>query len=138
MYVVDRFWLKEAFYIIIIILFIICREIRECLKLDPDHKLCFPHYKVSELSTTGVISTSQVLNILIFLECEEAGKKATDHFRNDGRKTVGFVVVVVVVVVGRGRRGRGFLGSVASSGLFGLEDYLMFMFRYEELHLKYV
>ena len=22
------------------------REIRECLRLDPDHKLCFPHYKV--------------------------------------------------------------------------------------------
>ncbi|KAL1132326.1 hypothetical protein AAG570_010282 [Ranatra chinensis] len=21
------------------------REVRECLKLDPDHKLCFPHYK---------------------------------------------------------------------------------------------
>ncbi len=24
-----------------------CREIRNCLKLDPDHKQCFPHYKVS-------------------------------------------------------------------------------------------
>ena len=23
------------------------REIRECLKLDPDHKECFPFYKVS-------------------------------------------------------------------------------------------
>ena len=22
-----------------------CREIRECLKLDPDHKECFGHYK---------------------------------------------------------------------------------------------
>ena len=22
------------------------REIRECLKLDPDHRECFPHYKV--------------------------------------------------------------------------------------------
>lgn len=25
------------------------REIRECLKLDPDHKTCFPFYKVSSL-----------------------------------------------------------------------------------------
>jgi hypothetical protein len=23
-----------------------CSEIRECLKLDPDHKACFAHYKV--------------------------------------------------------------------------------------------
>lgn len=25
-----------------------CREIRECLKLDPDHKSCYSFYKVSE------------------------------------------------------------------------------------------
>ncbi len=24
---------------------VIYREIRECLKLDPDHKDCYPHYK---------------------------------------------------------------------------------------------
>lgn len=23
----------------------VCREVRECLKLDPDHKQCFSHYK---------------------------------------------------------------------------------------------
>jgi len=27
------------------IVFLSSREIRECLKLDPEHKLCFPHYK---------------------------------------------------------------------------------------------
>ena len=25
--------------------FFFCREVRECLKLDPDHKDCYPHYK---------------------------------------------------------------------------------------------
>ena len=30
-----------------IIIFFACREIRECLRLDPDHKTCFPFYKVS-------------------------------------------------------------------------------------------
>ncbi len=25
--------------------FFSCSQVRECLKLNPDHKLCFPHYK---------------------------------------------------------------------------------------------
>jgi hypothetical protein len=24
----------------------VCREVRECLRLDPEHKDCFPHYKI--------------------------------------------------------------------------------------------
>lgn len=40
-------YLKQALFIVgFIHLLITCREIRECLKLDPDHQSCYPHYKV--------------------------------------------------------------------------------------------
>ena len=34
------------------------REIRECLKLDPDHKECFPFYKVSIRHLVQIIQVS--------------------------------------------------------------------------------
>ena len=34
------------------------REIRECLKLDPDHKECFPFYKVSIMHLVQIIQVS--------------------------------------------------------------------------------
>lgn len=35
------------------------REIRECLKLDPDHKECFPFYKVSIVHFNSVNYSSK-------------------------------------------------------------------------------
>lgn len=34
------------------------REIRECLKLDPDHKECFPFYKVSIMHLVQIVKAS--------------------------------------------------------------------------------
>lgn len=36
------------------------REIRECLKLDPDHKECFPFYKVSIMHLVQIIQASSI------------------------------------------------------------------------------
>ncbi len=45
------------------------RQIRECLRLDPDHKKCFPHYKVRWL---GIIILELFYLGSQFLESEEA------------------------------------------------------------------
>ena len=42
-------------------MYILCREIRECLRLDPDHKVCFPFYKVYTL----LVVNELVLMILL-------------------------------------------------------------------------
>ena len=35
-------------YLLFLLLFVyVLSEVRECLKLDPDHKDCYPFYKVS-------------------------------------------------------------------------------------------
>ena len=41
------------------------REIRECLKLDPDHKECFPFYKVSIIIIIIIIIIMMMIIIII-------------------------------------------------------------------------
>ena len=43
------------------------REIRECLKLDPDHKECFPFYKVSIIIIIIIIIIMMMIIIIIII-----------------------------------------------------------------------
>ena len=43
------------------------REIRECLKLDPDHKECFPFYKVSIIIIIIIIIIMMIIIIIIII-----------------------------------------------------------------------
>ena len=43
------------------------REIRECLKLDPDHKECFPFYKVSIIIIIIIIVIIIITIIIIII-----------------------------------------------------------------------
>ena len=50
------------------------REIRECLRLDPDHKECFPFYKVGY--TTETLNTC--VCVYLCVESEEVGQAAEE------------------------------------------------------------
>ena len=43
------------------------REIRECLKLDPDHKECFPFYKVSIIIIIIIIIMMMIIIIITII-----------------------------------------------------------------------
>ena len=45
------------------------REIRECLKLDPDHKDCFPHYKKVKKLVKQTQSAQTFINEQKWEEC---------------------------------------------------------------------
>lgn len=51
------------------------REIRECLKLDPDHKLCHAHYKVVKKIERLVVDSQSALNIKDFSSSIQFAKK---------------------------------------------------------------
>lgn len=51
------------------------REIRECLKLDSDHKLCHSHYKVVKKIDRLIVDSQSALNIKDFSSSIEFAKK---------------------------------------------------------------
>ncbi|CAH0386191.1 unnamed protein product [Bemisia tabaci] len=51
------------------------REIRECLKLDPEHKLCFPHYKVVKKVDKLLAEAQQNLDEQDYESCISNAKK---------------------------------------------------------------
>ena len=46
-----------------------CRQIRECLKLDPDHKECFAHYKKVKALSKQLASANEFKNGEQYQEC---------------------------------------------------------------------
>lgn len=38
-----------------------CSEVRECLKLDPDHKQCFSHYKQVKKLNRQIMSAEELI-----------------------------------------------------------------------------
>ncbi|XP_050548295.1 dnaJ homolog subfamily C member 3-like, partial [Daktulosphaira vitifoliae] len=51
------------------------REIRECLKLDPDHKLCHSHYKQVKKVDKLLIDSQSAFNIKDYSSCITFSKK---------------------------------------------------------------
>lgn len=51
------------------------KEIRECLKLDPEHKDCFPHYKKIKKIEKALNDAQQNLESGDFNDCIESAKK---------------------------------------------------------------
>lgn len=51
------------------------KEIRECLKLDPEHKDCFPHYKKVKKVDKLMTDMEKAVEAKEFGECVTAGKK---------------------------------------------------------------
>lgn len=51
------------------------REIRECLKLDPEHKDCFPHYKKVKKVDKHMNDMENAFESKEYDQCIEAGKK---------------------------------------------------------------
>ena len=59
-------------YLLMITLYF--REIRECLRLDPDHKECFPHYKVrTEYGYEGVWCACVCMHVGVACVCMHVG-----------------------------------------------------------------
>lgn len=54
---------------IIIIYFILFRQIRECLKLDPDHKECFPFYKKVKKLVKQIDATQEYQSQQMWEDC---------------------------------------------------------------------
>lgn len=52
------------------------KEIRECLKLDPEHKDCFPVYKKMKKVDKALTDAQQYLDAGQFAECKTSAKKA--------------------------------------------------------------
>ncbi|XP_059618754.1 dnaJ homolog subfamily C member 3 [Phlebotomus argentipes] len=52
------------------------KEIRECLKLDPEHKDCFPFYKKLKKVEKALSDAQQFLDERQFVECVESAEKA--------------------------------------------------------------
>ena len=46
-----------------------CREIRECLKLDPDHKDCFPFYKKVKKLVKQIKAVQDFINNKAWEDC---------------------------------------------------------------------
>ena len=51
------------------------RQIRECLKLDPDHKDCFPHYKKVKKLVKQLQETQNYINKGNYEECIDKAKQ---------------------------------------------------------------
>lgn len=39
----------------------VCSEVRECLKLDPDHKQCYSHYKQVRKLNKQILSAEELI-----------------------------------------------------------------------------
>lgn len=55
--------------------FFFFREIRECLKLDPDHKQCHSHYKIVKKIERLVVDSQSAINIKDFPSSIQFAKK---------------------------------------------------------------
>lgn len=55
--------------------FLFCREIRECLKLDPEHKTCFPHYKKVKKIEKLMSDAEDAINSKDYKTCIDKAKK---------------------------------------------------------------
>jgi DnaJ family protein C protein 3 len=54
---------------------LIFREIRECLKLDADHKQCHSHYKIVKKIERLVVDSQSAINIKDFASSIQFSKK---------------------------------------------------------------
>lgn len=54
-----------------------CREIRECLKLDPEHKNCFPHYKKVKKIDKLMTDSEEHITSKSYGLCAEKAKKVS-------------------------------------------------------------
>lgn len=61
----------------------ICSEVRECLKLDPDHKQCYNHYKlVKKLnkqiqSAEALIQEQRCVRVCVLYICQYPGSSVS-------------------------------------------------------------
>lgn len=53
------------------------REIRECLKLDPEHKACFPHYKKIKKIDKLMTDSEEAISSKEYKSCNEKAKKVS-------------------------------------------------------------
>jgi hypothetical protein len=55
--------------------FYVCREVRECLRLDPEHNDCFPHYKVVKKVDKFLIDAQEDINNKDYQHCIDSADK---------------------------------------------------------------
>jgi DnaJ family protein C protein 3 len=55
--------------------FHISREVRECLRLDPEHKDCFPHYKIVKKVDKLIIDAQEDINNRKYQDCIDSANK---------------------------------------------------------------
>ncbi|KAH8295122.1 hypothetical protein KR018_007543 [Drosophila ironensis] len=55
------------------------KEIRECLKFDPEHKLCFPFYKKLRKVEKQLVNAEQAREEKQFVDCIAAGEAVLRH-----------------------------------------------------------
>lgn len=70
------------------------REIRECLKLDPDHKLCHTHYKIVKKIDRLVVDTQSALNIKDFSSSIQFAKKVKYLVLYYSIPSIDFIVLI--------------------------------------------
>lgn len=56
------------------------REVRECLKLDPEHKDCFPHYKKVKKVDKFLTDCQNAVEEKLYDQCIEAALKVTSMY----------------------------------------------------------
>lgn len=55
--------------------FHISREVRECLRLDPEHKDCFPHYKIVKKVDKLISDAQEDVNNKNYEDCIDSANK---------------------------------------------------------------
>jgi len=53
----------------------VCREVRECLRLDPEHKDCFPHYKIVKKIDKLISDAQEDINSKDYQDCIDNANK---------------------------------------------------------------
>nr|CAH7761669.1 unnamed protein product [Callosobruchus chinensis] len=60
------------------------KSIRECLKLDPEHKDCFPFYKKIKKVEKFIVDAEQALEVKDYAECVESANKILKNEKEVG------------------------------------------------------
>jgi hypothetical protein len=53
----------------------VCREVRECLRLDPEHEDCFPHYKIVKKVDKLISDAQEDINNKDYQACIDNANK---------------------------------------------------------------
>jgi DnaJ family protein C protein 3 len=54
------------------------REVRECLRLDPEHKDCFPHYKIVKKVDKLINDAQENINNKDYQDCIDSANKVRE------------------------------------------------------------